>query len=258
MVTLREQFIERLIREIFLKNGGGFVLKGGGAIRTLFGGQRLTKDVNLDFTNPKRTAASLNKIVERAIMGAAQGLPVRDLNVSSPGKSERTPRWKINFKDPGSHTFHIEVEISRDPARAVPGAVVQKPFTPEAAKGIARFWVDIYTEPALIATKLAALLGREVPRDIYDLDLLIATSPPPSPDQIQWAIHRADLQDQDPIQILKARLKALTWDRYMTELRDSLPEHVAERIDEAEWRALKQRVGNYAERLLHNQAGLQP
>lgn len=252
MVTLREQFIERLIREFFLSRNSGFVLKGGGAIRTLFGGQRLTKDIDLDFINPKRTADSLHNTVNRAITTAAHGLPVQNLRVSSPGKNERTPRWKINFNDSSGRTFHIEVEVSRDPGRAVPGNVIQKPLTPEAAKGIARFWVDIYDEPALVTTKLAALLGREVPRDVYDLDLLIATSPPPSAEQIQWAVERARLTAQNAIPTLRTRLDALNWRRYQSELRDVLPPHIAERIDEPEWRAMKQRVGNYVEQLLQN------
>ena len=56
MSTVREQFMERVIREIFLRKGSGFVLKGGAALRALYGENRLTKDVDLDFTNPKRTA----------------------------------------------------------------------------------------------------------------------------------------------------------------------------------------------------------
>lgn len=55
----------------------------------------------------------------------------------------------------------MEVEVSRDPARAAPGAVIQKRFSPEAAKGLGLYWVDIYDEPGLIGTKLAALRGRE-------------------------------------------------------------------------------------------------
>lgn len=250
MATLREQFIERLIREFFLKKGNGFVLKGGGAIRALFGEQRLTKDVDLDFTNPKRTSDSLHNTVTKAIKSAATGLPVRNFSVSSPGKAERTPRWKINFNDATGQLFHVEVEISRDPVRIVPGTIVQKPFVPEAAQGVARFWVDIYDESALIASKLAALLGREVPRDIYDLDLLIAASQPPSGEQIQWAIHRAGLKHGDAITRLRERLNAMNWDRYQSELHDALPENVAERIDEPEWRAMKHRVGRYLEDLL--------
>lgn len=246
MASLREQFIERLIREFFLRKGSGLVLKGGGAIQALFGAQRLTKDVDLDFTNPKRTAESLHNTVNRAITGAARGLPVRNLKVSTPRKGERSPRWKINFQDQDGQPFHVEVEVSRDPKRAAPGTVTQKPFIPESLKGIARFWVDIYDEPTLIATKLAALLGREVPRDVYDLDLLIAGSRPPSTEQVNWAIERANVPRRDVAKILQDRLDALTWNRFQAELQDALPDHIANRIDAAEWRSMKRRVGNYA------------
>ncbi|HEX7060690.1 MAG TPA: nucleotidyl transferase AbiEii/AbiGii toxin family protein [Woeseiaceae bacterium] len=91
MASLREQYIERLIREIFLRKGSGFVLKGGGAMRALLGEQRLTKDVDLDFTNPKRSAESLHNTLRRAIAAAARGLPLSDLRVASPGKEEMSP-----------------------------------------------------------------------------------------------------------------------------------------------------------------------
>lgn len=258
MTMLREQFIERLIREFFLKTGSGFVLKGGGAIQALFGAQRLTKDVDLDFTNPKRTAESLHNSVNRAISTAARGLPISDLQISNPRKGERSPRWKINFQDKYGRPIHVEVEVSRDPGRAVPGAVVQKPFVPEATRGIARFWVDIYDQPALIATKFAALLGREVPRDVYDLDLLIAGPTPPSAQQVRWAINHADVRQDDAEQILQRRLSALTWNRFRTELRDALPLHIAERIDAEEWASMKHRVGSYIEKLLHDDSGARP
>ena len=107
MSGLREQFVERLIREFFLKRGSGFVLKGGGAIQALFGAQRLTKDIDLDFTNPKRTADSLHNTVRRAIDAAARGLPLTELTVSKPGKNERSTRWKANFKDDQRQSVHL-------------------------------------------------------------------------------------------------------------------------------------------------------
>lgn len=251
MDNLREQFLERLTREIFHKRGSGFVLKGGGALRALFGEQRLTKDIDLDFINPKRSADSLHHSIAHAIEGAARGLPFRNLTIAAPGKTEASPRWKVNFEDADGRRQHVEIEVSRDSARAVPGAVVQHPFTPRAAKGIARFWVDIYDEPALIAGKLAALLGRSVPRDVYDLDLLHHTDKQPSAEQVTWAVKRAKLEGTNPVTVLRAHLGELTWPRFISELRDALPPEVAERLDETEWTALKQRVREYAERQLH-------
>ncbi len=250
MPNLREQFIERLIREFFLKRGSGFVLKGGGAIQALYGVQRLTKDVDLDFTNPKRTADSLHNSVMRAIRGAAGGLPLQNLEVSAPRKGERSPRWKINFQDTQGKAFHVEVEVSRDPDRAAPGAVVQHVFVPEAVEGITRFWVDIYEQPALIATKLAALFGRDVPRDVYDLDLLTAGSESPSPEQVDWALERAGVNRKDALIILADRMDALSWERFRSELLDALPDHIAERLDAGEWTSMKERVANYVETLL--------
>jgi hypothetical protein len=254
MSTLREQFIERLIREFFLRKGSGFVLKGGGAIRALYGEQRLTKDIDLDFTNPKRTAEALHNTVKRAISGAARGLPIQDLKISHPRKGELSPRWKINFRDSRGERFHVEVEVSRDPARAAPGAVIQKRFSPEAAKGLGLYWVDIYDKPGLIATKLAALLGREAPRDLYDLDLLIASAPPLSAEQVQWVVDRAGLKDNELLQAFAVRLEALTWARFVSDLRDSLPEQFADRINEAEWSVMKKRVADYAERVFSSNA----
>ncbi|HVC37318.1 MAG TPA: nucleotidyl transferase AbiEii/AbiGii toxin family protein [Gammaproteobacteria bacterium] len=250
MNDLREQFLERLTRALFQKKGEGFVLKGGGAMRALFGSERLTKDIDLDFTNPKRSADSLHHSVGRAIESAARGLALKDLVVSEPGKAEASPKWKINFLDAAGQRLHVEVEVSRDPRRAPPGAVVQKPYVPRAAVGIPRFWVDIYDEPTLIATKVAALLGREAARDVYDLDLLMGASAAPSPELVKWAVQRAHLEAQDPVVVLHANLNALTWGRYLTELRDTLPEASAARIAEREWQAMKKRVGDYVTGLL--------
>jgi predicted nucleotidyltransferase component of viral defense system len=250
MNRLREQFIERLTRELFMKRGSGFVLKGGGALRASFGEQRLTKDIDLDFANPKRSADFLHNTIRRAISTAARGLPARELKISTPGKSESSPRWKINFIGPNNQRLHVEVEVSRAADRAAPGPIVQKPYQPLAAKGIARFWVDVYDEPTLIATKIAALLGREVPRDVYDLDLLRSAADPPAVELVTWAIKRSDTGGRDPVRTVWARLDALDWHRFETEMAGALPAAMAERIDEAEWTAMKLRMGEYVERLL--------
>jgi len=250
MSTLREQFMERLLREIFQREGSGFVLKGGAALRSLYGEQRYTKDIDLDFTNPKRTANSLHNSVSASIDRAARGLGIRDITVSRPGKSEKSPRWKLNFSDNEGRPFHVEIEVSRDESRAIPGNVVLQAFIPQADQGIARFWVDIYDQQALTTSKIAALLGRGLPRDVYDLDLLHVVEPPPTEAQIRWALTRANLGDQEPAALLFDRMDSLTWDRFQSELRDSLNPAVADRIDAEEWESMKMRVLQYVESLL--------
>lgn len=248
--NIREQFLERLTAALFRKRGEGFVLKGGGAMRARFGNERMTKDLDLDFTNPKRSADSLHKTVQHAIEHAARGLRVTDLQVHEPGKAEASPRWKVNFRDDAGHPVHVEIEVSRDATRVAPGQVVQQRFEPLARRGGTRFWVDVYDDATLATTKLAALLGRAAPRDVYDLDLLMGSGERPSAEQIAWAVQRAGIDDRSPVDLLWARLDELDWQRYLDELRDALPEDAAARIDEDEWEAMKLRVGEYAEALL--------
>lgn len=250
MAALREQFLERFARALFQKRGSGFVLKGGGALRALFGPERLTQDIDLDFVGAKRSADSLHTSVRHAIEAAARGLALSDLTVSEPGKAEQSPRWKLNFSDATGLRQHLEIEVSRDPRRAPPGVVIQKPFEPRAATGIARFWVDIYDEATLAATKLAALLGREVPRDVYDLDLLRGAAPTIPPALVTWAVERARLDGGDPVRVLWEHLDALGYNRYQAELEGSLTPAAAARLDETEWTAMKLRVGEYLERQL--------
>ena len=250
MADPREQFLERFTRTLFHAHHSGFVLKGGTALRVLFGTDRLTNVIDLDFTGPKRTADSLHRSVRHAIDAAARGLPLSGLTVSEPGKGEKNPRWKVNFLTADGARHHVEIEVSRDPDRAPPGPIVQRTFTPHAAVGIARFWVDIYDEPTLAATKLAALLGRETPRDVYDLDLLKDVAPAVAPELVAWAVERADLRGEDPVDVLWAHLDGLSYARFETELAGALSPEVAARIDETAWTAMKIRVGEYAARLL--------
>lgn len=249
MASPREQFLERFVRALFHAPHSGFVLKGGTALRALVGLERLTKDVDLDFTGARRSAEALFASVHRAIDAAARGLALEDLTVSSPGKAEQSPRFKVNFRGPDGQRHHVEIEVSRDAKRAPPGTVVQQAFVPEAAPGIARFWVDMYDPATLAATKLAALLGREVPRDVYDLDLLRDRAPHLDPALIHWAVSRV-AAGEDLAQLLWAHLDALSYARCEAELLPALLPRIAARLDETEWTAMKLKVGEYAERLL--------
>lgn len=250
MNNLRERFLERFTRALFSRKGEGFVLKGGGAIQALFDDQRLTKDIDLDFTNPKRTAQSLHKTVMAAINRAARGLPLTECSVSEPGRGELSPRWKINLVDTSGERAHVEIEVSRDPARAIPGRIIQKRVMGRLDPGGGPFWVDLYDEPSLLVTKLAALLGRSACRDAYDIDLLKDITARPDADRVRWALSRAGLTAAEAQETLWAHLDAMDHERFLSELADALPESVRERLDEEEWTALKLRVGEYAEQCL--------
>ena len=252
MADIKQQFFERFLRELFRRRGEGFVLKGGAAMQALFEPHRLTKDIDLDFTNPKRSAESLHNSIARALQVAARATRVNDYSVKTPGKAEQSPRWKINFTDHLGERHHLEVEVSRAQERATPSASMQVRYAPRAAVGMAPFWVDLYDKPALIASKLAALLGRSVPapRDVYDLEKLCHDAEPIDDALIRWALDRAGLGDADPVVLLRDRLDALGWAAFQSELLDALPADEAARMDEAEWRLMKARVSEYLEGLL--------
>lgn len=250
MTDYRNQFIERFLKALFHRRGEGFVLKGGGAMRALFGDHRLTKDIDLDFTNPKRTADSLHNMIAHAIDSAAREVRATEVKVSYPGKAERTPRWKVNLKDRDGDDHHVEIEVSRDRARGAPAAPVQVQFRPSAAVGLAPFFVDLYDRPALIATKVAALLGRSVPRDAYDLDALITEGDRPGPELVEWAIARAGIERADAVDVLHAHLDEMDWARVRDELVNALPQADLERLDADAWDQLKRRVRDYVEKLL--------
>lgn len=252
MADSKGEFFARFLKELFQRRGEGFVLKGGAAMRALFGENRLTKDIDLDFTHPRRSAESLHNTIGRALKAAGRTPGLSDFRVSYPSKVEHTPRWKVNFEDADGRRQHVEVEVSLDAVRAVPGVPVQVRYATGALRHIAPFWVDVYDRPALIASKLAALLGRAVPapRDVYDLDLLCAAEESVDNDLVEWALERAGVERVDAVALLRDRLDALGWDQYVSQLADALPESESVRIDRNEWSAMKTRVAERLEAFL--------
>lgn len=252
MADITRQFFEQFLRELFRRRGQGFVLKGGTAMQALFDPHRLTKDVDLDFTNPRRSAESLHNSISRALNIAARSTRVGDIAVHRPGMAEKSPRWKVNFTDPSGQAHHLEVEVSRASERTAPSAPVQVRYQPRAAVGMAPFWVDIYDRPALIASKLAALLGRAMPapRDVYDLEKLCAPGERIASDLVEWALRSARVRPVDAVQLLHDRLAAMGWEQFQSELLDALPPEEAEWMDAGQWDAMKARVVACVEGLL--------
>ena len=238
MPDLLQRVQARFLCELFRATKGGFVLKGGVAVATLYAQSRLTRDVDLDFPPPSlRTAESLHHQVRRALQHALRGSGIVDAEISSPGKAELSPRWKVGGRGPSGEPFSMKVEVSRRPPP--PGRVRQVAVSGVAAYGLGTFYIDLYDEGTLAAMKLAALLERTAVRDVHDLDLLLPAHPP-DPSLIAWALEHAGLAPEDALRRIRHQLASMDGNLFRSQM--LIDPAILERFEEATWEGMKGRV----------------
>jgi hypothetical protein len=241
---LLRRFQARFLRELFRSPKSGFVLKGGLALNALYGSSRLTMEIDLDFPpHGKRTADSLHSQIERAIHGALTGMQVGQIRLSAPGKAEVSPQWKVSGIAPDGSPFHVKVEVSRRPP--VPaGPTKQHALRSELAPGLPVFYVDVYDESTLAAMKLAALLApnRLAPRDVYDLDLLIADGHHPSTAALRDLLIVLRIAESGAADLLESKFDGMGWDEFSAQVLSALGQDEAARFSPDEWDAMKGRV----------------
>jgi len=241
---LLRRFQARFLRELFRSPRSGFVLKGGLALNALYGSSRLTMDIDLDFPpDGERTADSLHTQINRGIQAALTGLRIDQIRVSAPGKAEVSPKWKVSGIAPDGSPFHVKVEVSRRPP--VPaGPTKQHALRSELAAGMPVFYVDVYDESTLAAMKLAALLSpsRHAPRDVYDLDLLIADGYHPNAAALLdlLAVHK--IAEPGFADLLESKLDSMGWDKFAAQVMSAFGQDEAQRFDPNAWEAMKGRV----------------
>ena len=245
---LLRRFQARFLRELFRSPGSGFVLKGGLALNALYGSSRLTMDIDLDFPpHGERTADSLHAQLRRAIQTALSGIGIRDARTSEPRKIEISPKWKLSGTAPDGSPFNVRIEVSRRPPIPA-GPVRQHALRSQLMSGLPVFYVDVYDEPTLAAMKLAATLSptRHAPRDVYDLDLLIAHGHRPDMTNLRTLLAARRMPDTDLAEVLRAKLDALQWSDFESQVLPSMEPPEAGRLNAREWEAMKQRVGDAA------------
>lgn len=238
MSDLLQKVQARFLRELFRATKGGFVLKGGMAVSTLYTQSRLTRDVDLDFPAARlRTAESLHNQIGKALQQALRGSGIVDVQISSPGKAEVSPKWKVRARGPSGEPFSMKVEVSR--RTPPPGRVRQAAVSGVAAYGLGTFYVDLYDESTLAAMKLAALLERTAVRDVYDLDLLLPAHPP-SPSLIGWALEHTGLAPRDALRRVQGQLTSMDWNLFRSQM--LIDPAVLERFEKTTWEDMKGRV----------------
>jgi hypothetical protein len=131
------------------------------------------------------------------------------------------------------------------------GEVRQATVSGVSAFGLGTYYIDLYDEATLVAMKLAALLGRTAARDVTDLDLLLPKHRPGG-GLIEWALAHARVDPSDAARAAEEKLASMSYEFFRTEMLADA--ELLKRIDEAEWDAMRARVGRELADLLDNYA----
>lgn len=220
------------------------MLKGGAAMRVLTASARYTQDLDFDH-DPHRSLASLQKTIRSAIHRALQGSGLVQPSVSEPKQTDTVARWKISARTSAGDDLHLTIEVSR---RAAPDLRhVAKTPVQIGDRTLPRVYVSVYDEQALADNKLSALVDerRTAPRDIYDLEMLLAAGACPSSAAIGRLGGQATLMRR-----VGEKLDLMGWPYFRDQVLPALPREIQAHIDESEYLAMKVRLLESLERCL--------
>jgi predicted nucleotidyltransferase component of viral defense system len=245
LAEIRDTFQQRLLTCLYRgPESSSLVLKGGAAMRVLTASARYTQDLDFDH-DPRRSLTSLQKTVRSAITRALQGSGLTQTSISEPKQTDTVALWKISGRTSTGDELHLTVEISR---RAAPdlGHVVKIPVQIDD-RTLPRVYVSVYDEQALTDNKLSALLDerRTAPRDIYDLEVLLARGASPTSVAVERLGGRAALMRR-----VDEKLDLMGWPLFRDQVLPTLPREIQAHIDENEYLAMKVRLLESLERRL--------
>jgi predicted nucleotidyltransferase component of viral defense system len=221
-------FLSSLMRQ----GADRYILKGGMAMRALYGSARLTRDVDFD-CDDSLSDRSMATRIPNALEQAARSAGIVEQKVDRTKSGERASRWRLKGRTRDGVQVTWEVEISR---RGVPDArfVETRPIQPPYDYIMAPFVARVYGQTAMAAGKVNALLSdnRSVPRDIYDLDDLLRRGASPV---ALWTEHlsRENLERKRDTVLPKVTL--IDFPLANAELLPYLARDIRATIDEKRW-----------------------
>ena len=224
-------------------------MKGGVAMRVLTGSARFTQDLDFDH-DPHRSLASLQNTVRTAMERAIHGSGLTGTSISESKQTDTVARWKISGRTSTGENLHLTVEVSWRQAPD-PSHVLKIPVQ-IADRTLPRVYVSVYDEQALVDNKLAALIDdrRTAPRDVYDLDLLLARGAVPSAACVETLGGRPTLMKR-----VADKLELMSWALFRDEVSPTLPAEINAQVNEDEYLGMKQRLLETLERSLAKIAG---
>lgn len=237
---LQMQFIALLVRQ----GASRFILKGGMAMRALYGSARLTKDVDFDCED-NVSPQSMHTQMTRALTQGARIAGITRADVQQTKKGDRANRWRIAGVTGTGITVAWEAEVSR--RGAPPSQFIEtRPFGSPVTYRIPAFSVRVYSPAAMAGGKVNALLSdnRNVPRDIYDLHDLIGNQADPTE---LWAqsVPRENLRRKLPMVMTK--IDGIDFALANAELLPYLAPDARASIDEKHWDEIRIEVAEHVE-----------
>jgi predicted nucleotidyltransferase component of viral defense system len=228
-------FLSSLMRQ----GADRYILKGGMAMRALYGSARLTKDVDFDCEH-SISDRSLATRIANSLEQAARAAGIVEQRIDRTKSGKHASRWRLMGRTRDGVAVTWEVEVSR---RGVPDArfVETRTIQPPYEYTIAPFVARVYGETAMTAAKVNALLSdnRSVPRDVYDLADLVRRGASPVP---LWIEHlsRENLKRKRDAVLPKVTL--IGFPAANAELLPYLARDIRATIDERRWADMQQEV----------------
>ena len=247
---IRDAFQQRLLTHLYRgAESSSLVLKGGAAMRVLTESARYTQDLDFDH-DPHRSLASLQKTIRSGIERALQASGLVQTSVSESKQTDTVARWKISGRTISGEDLHLTVEVSRRRAPDL-GHVLKIPIQ-VADRTLPRVYVSVYDEQALTDNKVAALIDerRTAPRDVYDLELLLARGFCPSAPAVQQSGGQTALTQR-----VSEKLDLMSWALFRDQVLPALPREIQANLDEEEYLAMKIRLLESLERCLAKHVG---
>ncbi|MBX3585193.1 MAG: nucleotidyl transferase AbiEii/AbiGii toxin family protein [Ramlibacter sp.] len=243
-----------LLRELAGDLGNRLILKGGMAMRAVFGSMRLTKDIDFD-RDETISQAALKKGLGRLLVRAAGTAGIRAPRAEVTKDTATTVRVRLQGVIGHDTDVRFDVEVS---GRAAPSRenLRVEVVVPPQKYAMAPFPVTTYTHATLAAMKVGAALSdrRNAPRDLYDLRDLIRAGADP--------VTLLTSQDQDLLEDFLSRapgkLDMLTYALAQQELLPFLPPAERATLTEDAWIEatimVAEKIGQWCTMALETQA----
>jgi len=218
-----------------------YVVKGGANLRLFFDSRRRSQDIDLDYVGSAfwrvedRVDAALSSRAFNDLL-RVQGAELIELAKTK--QTDTTRRWKfavrgagawLNSKIEFSARGNTDPEIGFDSARADIGR----------AAGLRAVRANHYLAPAATRQKIHVLASRKQtePRDVFDLDLLVATHPN--------AVQRGQVSPEEAMKAIEAAF-AIPFAAFEELVVEYLEEEFVELYDRPEvWDEMVTRVAEF-------------